>query len=88
MKKDFIGKWGMNYRDIIRMPQTKFAELYGDRFAKMGYCEFRKTVKKETPDREFVVKTPGLLWIKDRLVNRFEFKCSQRGSWDEVSVIL
>lgn len=69
--KDFVSKWGMSFKEIMAMPRLKFCDIHGNRFMDMNYCQFKKTIKRESPEIK-IVNNDKLLWQKDRLVNKVE----------------
>lgn len=80
--RDFSSKWGFSYRKIMSMPRIQFCNVHGDRFMDMNYCEFRRTLKKETPHLIRVTGANQFTWKSDRLVNKVEYNRCQMGVWD------
>ena len=84
--KDFTGKWGYSLKQILSMPREKFSSYFGKRFLDMEYCEFRRIIKKETPNKvSYNGNNQYVSWRMDRSVNIVEYKSQQSGCWDEVS---
>lgn len=89
MTRDFVGKWGYGFKEIINMSREKFCMTWGEKYRNMGYSEFRSTIKKETP---YVDNRPigynKFMWLRDRKVNKEEYRASQLGVWDDVCVFI
>lgn len=79
--KDFVSKWGISFKDILSIPREEFSKMWGERFLEMPYCEFRRTIKRETPHMKENINLKNT-WQKDRLINKLEYKATQIGVWD------
>lgn len=81
--RDFLARWGYSYKHIMIMPRVDFCNVHGDKYLNMNYCQFRRTLKRETPLIVLMpVGTNGHSWKHDRLVNKIEHISCQLGSWD------
>lgn len=86
--KNFSSKWGYSYKEIIAMPRNEFCAMYGEKYLNMSYCQFKSTIKRETPYMNLVKYENNLKWDCDHLVNRIEHKAVQSGCWDEICTFI
>ena len=86
--RDYHNKWGYGYREIIKMPRQEFVLRFGQRYANLSYCQFKRTIRNETPHRIPMAITDGISFKQDYPVNKKEYKATQLGSWDSVCVVI
>lgn len=87
-QKDYIGKWGYKFLEIIRMPRDQFALMFGDRYLAYSRSKFNRIIQRETPYCESGSGEMYQRFEPDSMVSKDGHRSVQRGVWDELCVFI
>ena len=71
------------------MPRQEFVLRFGQRYANLSYCQFKRTIRNETPHYVPTCAYGNTLrFVPDYRVNREEHRACQLGTWDCINIVI